>query len=110
MIQALGWLGSALIVASLATRRQLPFRFINLVSAVVLLAFNIAISLWSMVVLNVAILAVNAWYLCRMLGADPDRSPKRRDENVGQAPPAEGWFTPSEGFRRMLDNQGSDIA
>jgi hypothetical protein len=63
MITALGWLGSALIVASLAMHRRVPFRLLNLLSAIVLLAFNFAIGLWSMVALNGAVLVVNAWHL-----------------------------------------------
>jgi hypothetical protein len=86
MIDALGWFGSALIVASLMSRRPAPFRVLNLVSAVVLLAFNLAIDLWSMVVLNVAILAVNAWHLGKLV---------RRTPVLAPAPPREGWFLPS---------------
>jgi hypothetical protein len=63
---ALGWVGSVLIVASLAQRRQMTFRLLNLASAVVLLAFNLAIGLWSMVALNVTILIVNAYQLYRL--------------------------------------------
>jgi cytoskeletal protein RodZ len=63
MVHVLGWLGSALIVASLAQDRPVPFRLLNLVSAVVLLVFNLAIGLWSMVALNVVIIAVNSWQL-----------------------------------------------
>jgi hypothetical protein len=63
MTQTLGWFGSALIVASLVTRQPIRFRLLNLASAVVLLAFNLAIELWSMVALNIVILAVNVWQL-----------------------------------------------
>jgi hypothetical protein len=83
MIEALGWSGSALIVASLTLRRPGPFRAVNRASAVVLLAFNLAIGLWSMVVLNVAILAVNAWHLGRLV---------RRPPALDPAPPQEGWY------------------
>src|SRR5215471_16336743 len=63
MTQTLGWFGSALIVASLITRQPIRFRLLNLASAVVLLAFNLAIDLWSMVALNIVILMVNVWQL-----------------------------------------------
>jgi hypothetical protein len=69
MIQALGWLGSALIVASLTQTRAIPFRLLNLASAAVLFAFNLVIGLWSMVVLNSVILIVNLWQL-RVLAGD----------------------------------------
>jgi hypothetical protein len=63
MIQTLGWFGSALIVASLVAKQPLPFRLLNLASAVVLLVFNLAIELWPMVALNIVILMVNVWQL-----------------------------------------------
>jgi hypothetical protein len=87
MIDALGWFGSALIVASLMLRRPAPFRVLNLASAVVLLVFDTAIGLWSMVALNVAILAVNGWQLGRLV---------RRTPALDPAPPPEGWFTRSD--------------
>jgi len=83
VIQALGWFGSALVVASLALRRPVPFRVVNLASAIVLLVFNLAIGLWPMVLLNVAILAVNTWQLAKLV---------RRSPVLGPAPPEEGWF------------------
>jgi hypothetical protein len=97
MIEALGWSGSALIVASLTLRRPGPFRAVNLASAVVLLAFNLAIGLWSMVVLNVAILAVNAWHLGRLV---------RRPPALDPAPPQEGWYirTQAPSRRHTRDN------
>ena len=86
MIQLLGWSGSALVVASLMLHRPAPFRVINLASAVVLLAFNLAIGLWSMVVLNSVILAVNTWHLRKLL---------RPAQTLDPAPPQEGWFISS---------------
>jgi hypothetical protein len=106
MIQALGWFGSALVVASLALPRPLPFRYLNLVSAIALLAFDLAISLWSMVALNLAILAVNAWHLRRLLGARRFRSTRHRDRDLGPAPPTEGWFTQPETPYRVLPGDG----
>jgi len=83
MIQLLGWCGSALVVASLMLHRPAPFRVINLASAVVLLAFNLAIGLWSMVVLNSVILAVNTWHLRKLV---------RSAQMLDPAPPQQGWF------------------
>jgi hypothetical protein len=97
VIQALGWFGSILIVTSLALHRPIPFRAVNLASAVVLLVFNFAIGLWSMVALNAAVFAVNAWHLRALRSRAPNRSEQRRVPNLGAAPPAEGWFTPPDG-------------
>ena len=80
MIQALGWLGSGLIVASLVHTRPVPFRLLNLASSIVLLVFNLAIGLWSMVVLNSVILIVNLWHLRALAGRRrspaPSKSPR----------------------------------
>jgi inner membrane protein len=92
MIQLLGWIGSALIVLSLTLRRQLPFRLVNLISAGVLLVFNLAIGLWSMVLLNTTIMIVNLYQLRRM--RRHHRTPRRTGRTgLVQAPPAEGWFS-----------------
>jgi len=69
MIQLLGWIGSALVVISLTLQRPVPFRLVNLISAAVLLVFNIAIGLLAMVFLNVVILIVNFWQLQRLRAA-----------------------------------------
>ena len=96
MITALGWLGSALIVASLAMHRRIPFRLLNLISAIVLLAFNFAIGLWSMVALNAAVLVVNAWHLQKLFAATRRQTLLARKPRLSPAPPAEGWFTRPE--------------
>lgn len=69
MIQLLGWIGSALVVISLTLQRPVLFRLVNLISAAVLLVFNIAIGLFAMVFLNVVILIVNVWQLQRLRAA-----------------------------------------
>jgi len=92
MIQLLGWIGSVLIVLSLALRRELPFRMVNLASAGVLLAFNLAIGLWSMVVLNTTIMIVNL-YQIRRTRRQRQAPHQPRHKGLVQAPPAEGWFS-----------------
>ena len=96
MITALGWLGSALIVASLAMHRRVPFRVLNLLSAIVLLVFNFAISLWSMEALNGAVLVVNAWHLQKLLGGARRQTLPGPKPGLSPARPAEGWFTRPE--------------
>jgi hypothetical protein len=92
MIQLLGWIGSALIVLSLTLRRQLPFRLVNLASAGVLLGFNLAIGLWSMVLLNATIIVVNLYQLHRMRRQHRAQH-RTRHTGVVHAAPAEGWFS-----------------
>ena len=70
MITVLGWVGSALFVASLAQRRQASFRVLNLLGAAVLLVFDVAINLWAMAVLNVAILVAYGYPLIQLARAN----------------------------------------
>jgi hypothetical protein len=91
MIQLLGWIGSGLIVLSLTSQRQTHFRLLNLCSAVVLLFFNYAIGLWSMVALNATILIVNLHQLRRQ--RRPVTAKKSLTRDWVSAPPAEGWYT-----------------
>ena len=65
MIVLLGWLSSVFIIASLIQQWPIPFSLLNLSSAIVLLAFNLLIRLWPVVVLNITILFVNAYQLPR---------------------------------------------
>jgi hypothetical protein len=118
MITALGWLGSALIVASLAMHRRVPFRLLNLLSAIVLLAFNFAIGLWSMVALNGAVLVVNAWHLQKLFGGTRRRTLPAPKPGLSPAPPAEGWFTrperphyeiPTYGRLTIVPNDGRSV-
>ena len=86
MIQSLGWAGSALIVGSLMLRRPVPFRIVNLASPVVLLVFDYAIGVWSMVVLNIAILLVNLWQLRDAVCCAGATRPRPRPQ-IGSAEP-----------------------
>jgi len=66
MIAALGWIGSTLVVLSPAQRDVRRLRQVSLASAVVLLCFNLVIGIASMVALNVALVAINAYRLLDM--------------------------------------------
>lgn len=65
-MDVIGWLGSTILVVSLAQTRVLRFRALNLVAALLLIVFNAAIRVWPMVALNVVIAALNAWVLFRL--------------------------------------------
>ena len=96
VIQLLGWIGSALIVLSLTLRRQMPFRVVNLAAAGVLLMFNLAIGLWSMVFLNATILIVNYCQIRRLRQRSLARSGRWAPSGL-PAPPTEGWYTRHRG-------------
>ena len=66
-IEAVGWFGSALLVASLLQTRVLRFRVLNTISCLVLVGFNAAIEVWPMVALNVVLCAVNLVVIARYL-------------------------------------------
>lgn len=66
-LDILGWAGSALLVFSVLQTRVLRLRLFNGLASVALLIFNAAIQVWPMVALNLALTAINAFYIVRML-------------------------------------------
>ncbi len=77
MITALGWLGTALVIASYAQPNVARLRRISLIASVVLIAFNALLGIWSNVALEVALVVIN---LARLY----------RDETEADAPAAIG--------------------
>jgi hypothetical protein len=65
-LDAIGWIGSALLIWSLLQTRILRLRWLNLVGCFVLIFFNAMVRVWPMVGLNVVLAVVNIYYL-RML-------------------------------------------
>ena len=65
-IELLGWAGRGLVLLSLSTSHPRRFRQLNLVAAVALLVFNLVVGLWSMVVMNAVIAAIDVWHLAAM--------------------------------------------
>jgi hypothetical protein len=72
--QAVGWVGSALLVYSLMQQAVLRFRIWNLAASLSLLIFNVAIRVWPMVAVNAVITAINAWQIRRLLRTRDDES------------------------------------
>lgn len=62
-LDALGWLGSALLIYSVMQARVLRFRVLNLGACVVLTGFNAALGIWPMVAMNLALCAINLWHI-----------------------------------------------
>lgn len=62
-----GWAGCALVVVSLLQRGVLRFRVLNLVACAILVVFNAALQVWPMVALNTLLVAVNAWFVVRLV-------------------------------------------
>lgn len=80
VLEIVGWLGSALLVLSLAQTRVVRFRVLNLVACVVLVVYNAVIEVWPMAAVNVVLVAVNTWVLVGLLR-------RRHDERTYDAVP-----------------------
>lgn len=65
-LEVVGWLGSILVVASLAQARVLRFRILNLVGAVLAAGYNLALGIWPFVAMNGAIAAIDTYWLIRL--------------------------------------------
>lgn len=66
-LDALGWVGSALLVFSLAQARVLRFRILNLLACVILVVFNWLLGIWPMVAMNVVLVGINLWFVRKLL-------------------------------------------
>lgn len=67
VLEIVGWLGSALLVVSLAQTRVVRFRALNLVACVVLVAYNAVLGVWPMAAVNLVLTGINAWVLAGLL-------------------------------------------
>ena len=66
-LDVLGWGGSALLVYSLLQASVLRLRVLNAVACVILIVFNAVLSVWPMVAMNTVLVAINAWFIVRMV-------------------------------------------
>ena len=98
-LDALGWAGSALLVFSVMQARVLRFRVLNLLACVVLTVFNGLLEIWPMVGMNVALSAINIWFLVRLLR-------ERHDEKAFEVLEVEPT---DEYLRHVLRVHGGDI-
>ncbi len=71
-LEVIGWLGSAVLVWSLAQARVLRFRALNLGASVVLAGYNAALGVWPMVAMNVVIAGLDVYHLARLLRSRDD--------------------------------------
>ncbi len=80
MIAAMGWLGSALIVLALTRTDLRELHGINLLAALVLVAFNVVMAIPSMIALNIVLVLVNSYQLLRGRRSAGSRSLGARPE------------------------------
>lgn len=65
-LEAIGWLGSALIVLSLAQARVLRFRLLNFAGALLATGYNAWLAIWPFAAMNAVIAAIDAYWLLRL--------------------------------------------
>jgi hypothetical protein len=99
-LDAVGWVGSGLLVWSLLQSRLLRLRALNLVGCLVLIGFNAALRVWPMVGLNVVLAVINLWYLGQLVAT-------RHDEKTYQVV---GVGTDDEFLAHVLRTHAADIA
>jgi len=66
-LEAVGWIGSAILVWSLLQTQLRRLRIINLVGCVVLIVYNAINHVWPMVGLNVVLAVINIYFLRKLL-------------------------------------------
>ena len=66
-MDALGWLGSALLIYSLLQARILRLRVLNTMACVILIVFNALLAVWPMVAMNVVLAGINLYFIAQML-------------------------------------------
>lgn len=66
VLEAIGWIGSALVVISLTQARVLRFRWMNLAGSVIATAYNAVIGIWPFFAMNLAIAIINTYWLWRL--------------------------------------------
>jgi hypothetical protein len=98
VLEAVGWLGSALLVYSVLQTRFLRFRILNGIASGVLVAYNAVVGVWPMVGVNVVLVLIDAYFLVRL----------QRDQRRSKA----FEFCPADGALRAWfdDRFGADIA
>lgn len=65
-LDALGWAGSALLVFSIMQARVFRFRVLNTIACLALTIFNGLLGIWPMVAMNIALMAINLWFIVRL--------------------------------------------
>ena len=66
LLEAIGWIGSVLVVVSLTQSQVLRFRWMNLVGSVVATVYNAIIGVWPFAAMNAAIAIINVYWLARL--------------------------------------------
>jgi hypothetical protein len=74
VVNAIGWIGTALVILSLAQARAIRLHVLNLSAALILVGYNALIGALPGIGLNAALVLVNAWRLWRLSVARATRT------------------------------------
>lgn len=66
VLEAIGWIGSLLVVWSLMVARVLRFRWMNLAGAAIATVYNAIIGVWPFAFMNLAITLIDIYWLWRL--------------------------------------------
>jgi len=72
VLEIIGWIGSALVIVSLAQARVLRFRVLNLAGALLAVVYNLALAIWPFLAMNLIIAVIDLYWLRRLLGERHD--------------------------------------
>jgi hypothetical protein len=79
VLEIAGWAGSLLLVVSLLQSGMMRLRVLNLVASVVLVAYNLALSVWPMVAMNVAVALIDLVHILRLRAASRATAKPQQD-------------------------------
>jgi hypothetical protein len=100
LVEAVGWIGSAVLIYSLMQTRVMRFRILNTISCVILVGYNAVIQVWPMVAMNVVLVGINLFVITRLLR-------QRHDDRAYEAVRM-GVDEPF--LRRLLERHADDVA
>lgn len=66
LLEIIGWVGSALVVLSLAQARVWRFRVLNFAGAVLATAYNVVLGIWPFAAMNGIIAVIDAYWMVRL--------------------------------------------
>ncbi|MCL3860104.1 YgjV family protein [Actinotalea sp. K2] len=99
VVEAIGWIGSAVLIISLLQTRVMRFRVLNTLSCLVLIGYNAVVEVWPMAAMNVVLVGINLWVISRLVR-------ERHDERAYDVVPI-GVDQPY--LRHLLSRHSQDI-
>ena len=72
-IEILGYMGTALVVASFLGTSMVRLRLLNFIGAAVITIYSLLISAWPMVLLNTLLAVINGYHYFRLIRAGERR-------------------------------------